>query len=265
MAILHITFSLATQGSMKHAIRQHLLQRNESVLSVHDDFSIGPLHSLEERIVWLNTHIIKDNEDQQLYVDTYESWKKKIAELTCDVDVWVWYSQNTHEQIGLRYVMSEFIHKCSMVYGIDATDGLKQIQPHLDIRHTGELSSDMLMKLRPYAKRFSVQECQQLAKEWEGLKEHSSHLRLWNEGIVHVEEDAMDAHIIAAVKNMHAQQKEEWLLLMPIISTISAALDDYMSDEFIMRRIMTMIEQGLFQIEGDLSDFHSCRVKYIDV
>lgn len=78
MAILHITFSLATQGSMKLAIRQHLLQRNESVLSVHDDFSIGPLRSLEERIVWLNTHIIKDNEDQQLYVDMYESWKKKL-------------------------------------------------------------------------------------------------------------------------------------------------------------------------------------------
>ena len=181
------------------------------------------------------------------------------------MDVWVWYSQNTHEQIGLRYVMSEFIHKCSMVYGIDATDGLKQIQPHLDIRHTGELSSDMLMKLRPYAKRFSVQECQQLAKEWENLKEHSSPLRLWKEGIVHVEEDTLDAHIIAAVKNMHAQQKEEWLLLMPMISTIHIALDDYMSDEFIMKRIMIMIEQGLFQIEGDLSDFHSCRVKYIDV
>ncbi len=265
MAILHITFSLATQGSMKLAIRQHLLQRNESVLSVHDDFSIGPLRSLEERIVWLNTHIIKDNEDQQLYVDMYESWKKKIAELPCVVDVWVWYSQNTHEQIGLRYVMSEFIHKCSMVYGIDATDGLKQIQPHLDIRHTGELSSDMLMKLRPYAKRFSVKECQQLAKEWEDLKEHASPLRLWKEGIVHVEEDALDTLIIAAVKDMHAQQNEEWLLLMPMINTINVAIDDYISDEFIMKRIMTIIEQGFFQIEGDLSDFHSCRVKYIDV
>lgn len=77
MAILHITFSLATQGSLKFAIRQHHLQRNETVLSVHDDFSIGPLQHLEERKTWLNTHIFKDNEDQQLYDDMYENWMKK--------------------------------------------------------------------------------------------------------------------------------------------------------------------------------------------
>jgi len=263
MAILHITFSLATQGSMKLAIRQHQLQRNESALSVHDHFSIGPLNSLEERKGWLNTHIFKDNEDQQLYVDMYESWKKKIADLPCDVDVWVWYSQNTHEQIGLRYVMSEFIHKCSMVYGIDATDGLKQIQPHIDIRHTGELSSEMLMKLRSNAKRFSVQECQQLAKEWEELKDHTSKLRLWKEGIVHEEVDALDSLILDCAKDMHAQHDEEWLLLMHMISTISGALDDYISNEFIVNRLMTLIEQGSFKMAGDLTDIHSCRVKCI--
>ena len=58
MSILHITFSLATQGSMKLAIRQHRLQRNESVLSVHDDLSIGPLQNFEERKAWLAAHIL---------------------------------------------------------------------------------------------------------------------------------------------------------------------------------------------------------------
>ena len=49
MAILHITFSLSTQGSIKHAIRQNHLQRDESVRRIDDLFSIGPLSSLEER------------------------------------------------------------------------------------------------------------------------------------------------------------------------------------------------------------------------
>ena len=76
MAILHITFSLATQGSMKLAIRQHRLQRNESVLSVHDDLSIGPLQNFEERKAWLAAHIL-DNDDQQMYDEMYENWRKK--------------------------------------------------------------------------------------------------------------------------------------------------------------------------------------------
>ncbi len=49
MAILHITFSLSTQGSIKHAIRQNHLQREESVICINDVFSIGPLNNLEER------------------------------------------------------------------------------------------------------------------------------------------------------------------------------------------------------------------------
>lgn len=54
MAILHITFSLSTQGSIKHAIRQNHLQREESVICINDNFSIGPLTSMEERkIGWI--------------------------------------------------------------------------------------------------------------------------------------------------------------------------------------------------------------------
>lgn len=263
MAILHITFSLSAQGSIKHAIRQNHLQREESVICINDVFSIGPLNNLEERKNWLKDFVFRDHEEFELYEDFHQEWMKKIDRLPCDVDVWVWYSQNTHEQIGLRYVMSEFIHKCSMVYGIDATDGLKQIQPHIDIRHTGELSSEMLMKLRSNAKRFSVQECQQLAKEWEELKDHTSKLRLWKEGIVHEEVDALDSLILDCAKDMHAQHDEEWLLLMHMISTISGALDDYISNEFIVNRLMTLIEQGSFKMAGDLTDIHSCRVKCI--
>ncbi len=263
MAILHITFSLATQGSMKLAIRQHRLQRNESVLSVHDDLSIGPLQNFDERKTWLATHIL-DEDDQQLYDDMYENWKKKIANLPCDVDVWIWYSHNTHEQIGLRYVMSELIHKCSMVYGIEATEAMKSIQPNMDIRHTGELSSEMLMKLRPSAKRFSVQECQQLAKEWAHIIEQPGTLRLWkNERLHHVEEDAMDAYIIASAKNLHIQHNEEWLMPTHILAQTFETFVHYVGNDFVEYRLLTLVEQGVFAMKGDTSDIFSYQVKLL--
>jgi len=263
MAILHITFSLSAQGSIKHAIRQNHLQREESVICINDVFSIGPLNNLEERKNWLKDFVFRDHEEFELYEDFHQDWMKKIDRLPCDVDVWVWYSQNTHEEIGLRYVMSEFINKCSMVYGIDATKGLKRIQPNMMIRHTGELSAEMLMKLRPEAKRFSINECQRLANEWENLKLHPSTLRIWKDSIVHVEEDALDAIIIECAKRVHVHQNEEWLLPARIIGETICAIDDYLNEEFIENRLKALVKQGLFEVDGDFLDIYSYRVKYI--
>lgn len=263
MAILHITFSLSTQGSIKHAIRQHHLQRDESVLSVHEIFSIGPLSSPEERKTWLEAYIFRDNEERELYEDLQQVWKKKIAALPCDVDVWVWYSQSTHEEIGLRLVMSELINKCSMVYGIDATEGLKRVQPNLRIRQSGELSADLLMKLRSEAKRFSIDECQQLAKEWEELKQNHSTLRIWQDGIVHVAEDALDPIIMECAERAHAELNEEWLIPMRIIGETLGAIDDYLSEEFVEKRLLTLAKQGLFELNGDTTDMYSYQLKYV--
>ncbi|MFE3572854.1 DUF3658 domain-containing protein [Lysinibacillus sp. NPDC059133] len=263
MAILHITFSLSTQGSIKHAIRQHHLQRDESVLSVNEIFSIGPLCSSEERKSWLRANIFRDSEERELNEDLHKEWKKKIACLPCDVDVWVWYSQSTHEEIGLRYVMSELINKCSMVYGIDATDGLKRVQPNMMIRQTGELSPDLLMKLRSEAKRFSIDECQQLAKEWDELKQNPSTLRVWQDGIVHVAEDALDPIIIECAEKVHAELNEEWLKPMRIIGETIGSIDEYLGEKFVEKRLMALAKQGLFEIDGNTTDMYSYQLKYV--
>lgn len=263
MAILHITFSLSAQGSIKHAIRQHHLQREESVICVNDIFSIGPLTSLENRKQWLNTNIFRDKEERALYEDIHKMWTRSIAGIPCDMDIWIWYSQNTHEEIGLRYVMSEFINKCSMVFGIDATVALKRIHPDMSIHHTGELSADMLMKLRPDAKRFSLEECQRLAKEWEELKQNPSTLRVWQNGVVYAEENIYDATIIECAKDLQDKNKEFWLSPATVIGQTINKNEDYMSDAFLEYRIFTMARQGLFEISGDTTDMFSYQIKYI--
>ncbi|MFJ5763912.1 DUF1835 domain-containing protein [Lysinibacillus sp. NPDC093210] len=263
MAILHITFSLSTHGSIKHAIRQHHLQREESVICVNDVFSIGPLASLENRKKWLETNVFKDIEEKELYEDIHKMWIKSIAGIPCDLDVWIWYSQNSHEEIGLRYVMSEFITKCSMVFGIDTTAALKRIQPDMSIRHTGELSSDLLMKLRSDAKRFTLDECRRLAKEWEELKQNPSTLRVWQNGIVHAEEHIYDAIIIECAKDLRANNEELWLSPVSVIGRTFNKIEDYMSEAFLEYRIFTLARKGLFEISGDTTDMFSYQIKYI--
>ncbi|MFJ7737730.1 DUF1835 domain-containing protein [Lysinibacillus sp. NPDC097287] len=263
MAILHITFSLSTQGGLKQAIRQKKLQREESVICVNDIFSIGPLTSPEERKNWLNTYILKDVDERELFEDMQKDWAKKIPAIPCDVDVWIWYSQNSHEEIGLRFVMSEFANKCNMVFGIDATEGLKRIQSNMSIRHTGELSANILMKLRADAKRFSVEEENRLAKEWQALQQNPSTLRTWQDGIVHADESAFDAVIIECAKRIHEAKAEEWISPARIIGETFGSIDDYISEAFMEKRIFALAKQGQFEIEGDPTDMHTYQLKYI--
>lgn len=263
MAILHITFSLSTQGGLKLALRQNKLQREESVICVNDIFSIGPLTNPEERKNWLNTHILKDVDERELFEEMQTNWANKIQGIPCDVDVWVWYSQNTHEEIGLRFVMSEFANKCSMVFGIDATEGLKRIHSNMKIRHTGELSANTLMKLRADAKRFSLEEENRLAKEWRALQQNPSTLRIWQDGIIHADESAFDAVIIECAKRVHAAKGEEWISPAQIIGETFGSIDDYISDTFMEKRIFNLAKQGHFEIDGDPTDINMYQVKYI--
>ena len=263
MAILHITFSLSAQGGLKLAIRQNKLQREETVICVNDIFSIGPLTSPEERKKWLNTYILKDVDERELFEDMGNDWAKKISSIPCDVDVWIWHSQNAYEEIGLRFVMSGFANKCNMVFGVDATEGLKRIEPNMSIRHTGELTASNLMKLRADAKRFSVEEENRLAKEWQALQQNPSTLRIWQDGIIHADESAFDAVIIECAKRVHAAQAEEWLSPIRIIGETFFSIDDYISEAFMEKRIFVLAKQGHFEIAGDPTDLHSYQIKYI--
>ncbi len=134
---------------------------------------------------------------------------------------------------------------------------------HGNIRYTGELSSDMLMKLRPEAKRFTIEECQRLAKEWDELKRNQSILRVWQNGIVHVEESEFDVNIINSAKYLQASNKEQWLSPVNVIGQMVNITDDYINETFIENRLLYLAQQGLFEISGDTTDINAYKINYI--
>ena len=263
MAILHITFSLSTQGSLKRAIRLKQLQREESVVCINDCFSIGPLTNAKERNDWLHTYIIKDEDERELYADMQKEWAKKIEGIPCNVDVWIWYSQNSHEEIGLRFVMNEFAKKCNMVFGIDATKGLKRMKNNVKFRHTGELSADTLMSLRAFAERLTVEEENQLANEWQALQAHPSTLRIWEDEIKQVEETFYDEKILDIARYEQKLEGDDWILPMRVVSEVVDQLLEYVEESFFEKRILELAEQGHFEVDGDTSDYYKYRLKFI--
>ena len=263
MAILHITFSLSTQGSLKRAIRLKQLQREETVICISDCFSIGPLTNENERNDWLNAHILKDEDERELYADMQKEWAKKIEGIPCNVDVWIWYSQNSHEEIGLRFVMNQFVNKCNMVFGIDATKGLKRMRHNVKFHHTGDLSADTLMSLRADAVRFSIEEENRLANEWQALQKNQSTLRIWQDGITHVEENTLDEKILDVVKREQNLDGDDWIVPMRVIGGVGSLFSEYVEDAFIEKRIFALAEQGFIEIDGDPTDIYTYRLKFI--
>ena len=46
----------------------------------------------------------------------------------------------------------------------------------------------------------------------------------------------------------HAELNEEWLIPMRIIGETLGAIDDYLSEEFVEKRLMTLAKQGLLSL-----------------
>ncbi|WP_431811161.1 DUF3658 domain-containing protein [Lysinibacillus sp. FW12] len=77
----------------------------------------------------------------------------------------------------------------------------------------------------------------------------------------HVEEEALDAYIIASAKNLQLQHKEEWLMPTQILAQTAGTVNHYIGNDFLMYRLRTLVEQGLFEMQGDTTDIFSYQVK----
>ncbi|MEG0260598.1 MAG: DUF1835 domain-containing protein [Lysinibacillus sp.] len=263
MKIVHITFSLSAQGSLKLALRQNKLARDESVICVNDVFSVGPLTSIEEREKWLQTNLLKESNELALHKEMRLAWEKMLKIIPCNVDVWIWYGQNAHEQIGLRFAMSEFAKKCNMVFGVDTSVGLMRKGSAQVVKQTGEISPDYFLKLRAGAKLFTAEERTNLAQEWAVLQGNSSTLRVWRDGITHLDESEIDSIIMECAKRIAASNNDEQFLSTILVTDASDEIQDFVSEAYIEQRILRIAETGLFEILGDTADMYSYQLKYM--
>lgn len=257
--VAHIVFGDSTAGSLKIALQKLGLREEEKVITLSDKFSIGPTWQLHEQVglnnryEWLMKHI---NIDEEVLDSYQENFNKSILELKSipnETSIIIWMGDNAHEQIGLRFVLYLLKEKTNEITVINTT--ASNTNPNVEYLHTGEISIDILNLIYEKNKEgiaLTQSERKHFEQEWEQLASRQEVLRVWeNESIQSVHESYFDPIIIKAAEELHkSKNSKEFIKSARLIGEVMGQLNQYIGDQFLEYRVIHLIVNGIFDMEG---------------
>ena len=261
----HIVFGDSPTGSLKIALRDLGLNQIERIITFPDLFSIGPIWKLHNsdgivnRYEWLRTHLNIDDQVLLNYKANIHRTISEINQLPSNQPIIIWAGENAHEQTGLRFVLYLLKEKANDIFIINTNEAYKTHfgKPEIDFtpRNMGELSSEQLKQIYEHEKNGQVltqTERKAFEQQWERLCEDKEVLRIWESNkITSVPENFYDEYIINTVEKLHQNKKHnDFIKSARIIGEVIGHLNQYIGDQFIEYRIIRLIVDGIFDIEG---------------
>ncbi|MBT2218101.1 DUF1835 domain-containing protein [Virgibacillus dakarensis] len=275
--MIHILFGASASGSLKYALREMGLDKREKVISFWDIFSIGPVWQLHEengvksRFNWMKRCI---NDEYDEFVDYTQGFEKTINQINSipeGVHIFIWCSDNAHDQTGLRFAVHLLKGKNIDITLINITKAYEELLQVKKVKytplHTGEIPPEKLQFIyeQDYGKFFTDHDREDLEKDWQDFAESHETLRIWRNGrIQSVPEDYYDEFIIKKAKKLHGKRKtKDFMKSARLIGEVLGHLDQYVGDTFLEYRLKKLIEAGVFEFEGSLEAmrFYSVRLK----
>ncbi|UHA73611.1 DUF1835 domain-containing protein [Paenibacillus sp. 481] len=271
---LHVAFGLSSAGSL----RAMLDTDEDQVLTTPEHLEVGPiwqLHKmtgLRQRCEWLyaNMSHVPDDEVVQYEMRTWQQLTQRLRRLPEHIEVVIWCGDNAHEQVGLRLVLYLLRQQTNNVHVIHATRAFPTLfntpDVSYDVRHVGEIGPDKLKAIWEQYRgepTLTKEQREQLAVEWESLAERCEHLRMWKDKqIVHTTVDELDAIIIEVAKRLHFYQEYKGFIKSArLIGEVIGESDQYIGDIFLQYRLRSLIESGIFDVEGDMTHMRTYSVR----
>ena len=263
---VHIVFGDSASGSLKFVLKEMDLQQKEQIISLSDNFSIGPvwqLHNekgLSHRYNWLKNHIIIDDEFIVNYQVEFNSTVLKINCIPKNIPIIIWIGENAHEQTALRYILYLLKEKTNDIFIMNTTTKYKNQfdTPNHDFYPfiTGQISLDKLRLIYEENNRkgslLTQEERKKFEMEWEQISTKQEVLRIWrNKEVCSVDEAYYDDYIIDKAKKLHNKRKSnEFIKSARLIGEVIGHLNQYIGDAFFEYRVRYLIMNGIFDIKG---------------
>ncbi|KOP81147.1 DUF1835 domain-containing protein [Cytobacillus solani] len=279
--MIHILFGDSPAGSLKYALKEMGVSKEEKVISFWDMFSVGPIWRLHEkagqeaRFGFMQKVMNDENDDFRDYQKKFYETINQIISIPEDVPITIWVAENSHEQTGLRYVLHLLKIKINDIKVINSTKMAAEKFNRPDIEYiaikTGEIIPEKLQVIYEESKSsasMSKDERKALEDEWIDLAETEETLRVWqNEKIKSVSEDYYDQYMINMAKKLQIERErvkehEEFMKSARLIGEVIGHLDQYMGDEFFEYRLRKLIEKGVFEMEGNLKAMRYYSVRF---
>lgn len=256
---IHIVFGGSAAGSVRQMIRENGSHGTDRIILFRDVFSIGPIWRLheeqgrEERRAWFRNHLDSEFEGEG------DSQQPLLENLPEDAVIYIWCSNNAHEQTGLRYVSWLLKDRSNNLYILDAPAANEQKEDQPGVlhfySHTGENSSKELSRVyRDPTKHVLVTDEQRRCyeQEWLSLSESSNLLRIWAFGeLISAEVTYFDDFILEKVHILEKDKPNgEFLKAARVIGEVIGHSGQYTGDAFIEYRLRELIYGGKLEIQG---------------
>ncbi|WP_342505017.1 DUF1835 domain-containing protein [Sporosarcina sp. FSL K6-2383] len=274
---VHIVFDDSTAGSLRVAFHDNAYKETEEVLVLSDMLSVGPvkdLHTMkgiQARFQWLKDRLPDAEHDTYLpgMMDVIE----RIKAIPSYQDIVIWTGDNAHEQTGLRLVLALLKDKWNTIFILNTFAAFHELHTYPALakedypQTSRELSSEQLLLFYEHCDMRPVRQAQRevLCKEgWSMLSDESYHIRTWedNELRHNTNIDRDDVFIIDCVKRMHAEEATfDFIKAARVVGEVCGHMEQYRGIEWIEYRLRCLIEQGIFDYEGDLMAMRLYQVK----
>lgn len=285
---VHIVYGDSTASSLRIAFHDTAYKDTEEVLVLPDILSIGPVKGLhtkegiQARFQWLKDRFQDSINEYDGYMCGMTEAIDRIKAIPSYQDIVIWTGNNAHEQAGLRLVLALLKDKWNTIFILNTFTAFHEIHiyPSLEEENypktSKELSSDELLlfyeqcDMRPLrqAKREAL--CREgwnmLLEEGHSMLSDEPYLiRTWedNELWHNTNIDCDDDFIIACAKRMHEEREETsgFIKAARIVGEVCGSMEQYRGIEWIEYRIRCLIEQEIFDYEGDLKAMRLYQVK----
>ncbi|KAB7672050.1 DUF1835 domain-containing protein [Bacillus sp. B1-b2] len=262
---VHIVFGDSFAGSLRVALQEKGLNKEEKIITFSDIFSIGPVWQLHEqqginnRYQWLLKHINLDDEVLVNYKAEFKHRNAELSSISKEVPIIIWTGENAHEQTALRYALYLLKDKTNRISILNTTLQYGEqfgLPGHTVFhKHSGEISPDkigIMYENNREENYITIEERAGIQRDWEQLSSNKEVLRIWkNNRIINVNQNYYDEYIITTLKRLHLEKKsEDFIKSARLIGEVLGHVDQYIGDQYFEYRVRHLIVNGELEIEG---------------
>ncbi|MEK4439138.1 DUF1835 domain-containing protein [Paenibacillus sp. FSL K6-2862] len=261
---VHIVIGDSFAGSMKQALRELGVEETHKLISLGENYAIGPLgldssEGRKERSNWFSNNIIGGFEEYDGFENEYNQLLGKIDLIPEGAEIIIWTSSNACEQVGMRHAVHLLRGKPNAISVCDACAICEELYNRPDAfityRHSGEITTQ---KLREAVTRLNNKrtldsaEIQQLEQEWKDITKQSGSLRIWSDkAVLEVPAAYYDQYILEKLDDLKPPTGDDGFLKSArLIGEALGYCEQYIGDSYFEYRLRELIYNGVLEIKG---------------
>jgi hypothetical protein len=260
---------------LRQTIKEFNLLKEEFIIAFHDNFSIGPIYSLDtekgqtERFHWLKNNLTNEYE-VEIYQESLPKVISQLLSIPEDLPIYIWVSENANEQTALLFTLYLFRERKNNIFIIDTAALYRNLFEKKAKKFVPSFSGEITLKELQTIYKYSQDNSQILSdierthyeKKWLDLSSNLGTLRIWENGEIKVvPEDYFDDFIIEKAMKLIGKKKG-YMMCARLVGEVYGHILQYIGDSFIEYRVRKLIEKGIFEYEGSLEAMRYYGIKF---